>query len=302
VIVRGLRCRYGANEALKGIDLEIAQGEIFALLGPNGAGKTTTIEILEGFRKRSDGQALVLGLDPARGDRDWRARVGVVLQDSQPEPELSVRECLALYAGYYGRPRDVDETIALVGLDELGARRCAQLSGGERRRLDVALALIGDPELVFLDEPTTGFDPAARRAAWELVLDLRALGKTIVLTTHYMEEAERLADRIAVISAGEIVAIGSPQTLGARELMDASITFALPPDIAVADLPGSLQAPPPGSDRVVRLRVSDPVSALSTLTGWALQRNVELPDLEVRRPTLEDVYLQLTTTQQEAHE
>ena len=228
VLVRGLRCRYGSNEAVKGIDLEIAHGEIFALLGPNGAGKTTTIEILEGFRKRSDGEALVLGVDPADGGSAWRARIGVVLQESHPEPELSVSECVRLYAGYYEQPRDVDETIALVGLGELAGRRCEVLSGGERRRLDVALALIGDPEMVFLDEPTTGFDPAARRAAWDLVLGLRELGKTIILTTHYMEEAERLADRIAVISRGEIVATGSPQTLGARELMDAAISFTLP--------------------------------------------------------------------------
>jgi ABC-2 type transport system ATP-binding protein len=186
ILVRGLRCSYGPNEAVKGVDLEIARGEIFALLGPNGAGKTTTIEILEGFRRRTGGEALVLGVDPAGAGPDWRARIGVVLQESRPEPELTVRECLALYAGYYANPRDVEDTIALVGLGELATRRCEQLSGGQQRRLDVALALVGDPELVFLDEPTTGFDPAARRAAWELVADLRALGKTIVLTTHYM--------------------------------------------------------------------------------------------------------------------
>jgi ABC-2 type transport system ATP-binding protein len=300
VLVRGLRCSYGTNEAVKGIDLEIAQGEIFALLGPNGAGKTTTIEILEGFRKRTGGEARVLGVDPADGGPDWRARIGAVLQESHPEPELSVRECAALYAGYYEEPRNIDETIALVGLGDLKGRRCEHLSGGERRRLDVALALIGDPELVFLDEPTTGFDPAARRVAWELVLGLRELGKTIVLTTHYMEEAERLADRIAVISHGEIVATGTPQTLGARELMDASISFTLPADLAFDEVPAALQAAAPGADRIVRVRVADPVSSLFVLTRWAVEHDLSLPDLEVRRPSLEDVYLQLTDPSQEA--
>ena len=301
VLVRGLRCSYGTNEAVKGIDLDIANGEIFALLGPNGAGKTTTIEILEGFRKRSDGDVRVLGIDPAQGGPAWRSRIGVVLQESRPEPELNVRECVSLYAGYYKHPRAIDETIALVGLGGLASRRCEHLSGGERRRLDVALALIGDPELVFLDEPTTGFDPAARRAAWELVLGLRELGKTIVLTTHYMEEAERLADRIAVISHGEIVATGTPQTLGARQLMDVEISFTLPADVAFADLPAALEATAPGHDRIVRIRAEDPVSAQFTLTRWAIEHNLTLPDLEVRRPSLEDVYLQLTDATEEAH-
>jgi ABC-2 type transport system ATP-binding protein len=294
VQVRALRCSYGTREAVKGIDIEIARGEIFALLGPNGAGKTTTIEILEGFRRRSGGEALVLGVDPAGSDATWRARIGVVLQESRPEPELTVRECVALYAGYYERPRDIDETIALVGLGELAARRCQALSGGEQRRLDVALALIGDPELVFLDEPTTGFDPAARRAAWRLVRDLRALGKTIVLTTHYMEEAERLADRIAIIVDGRIVASGTPQTLGSRELMATEIAFTLPAGLDADELPSSLETAPPGGDRVVRVRPVDPVASLFALTRWAVEHEVALDDLEVRRPTLEDVYLQLT--------
>jgi ABC-2 type transport system ATP-binding protein len=300
VLVRGLRCSYGTNEAVKGIDLEIASGEIFALLGPNGAGKTTTIEILEGFRKPSDGEVRVLGIDPADGGPKWRARIGVVLQDSRPEPELSVRECLSLYAGYYQHPRGIEETIALVGLGGLASRRCEHLSGGERRRLDVALALIGDPELVFLDEPTTGFDPAARHAAWELVLGLRELGKTIILTTHYMEEAERLADRIAVISHGQIVATGTPQTLGARELMDVEISFTLPMGLTFDDLPASLEAPAPGEGGIVRLRAEDSVSSLFVLTRWAIEHDLPLPDLEVRRPSLEDVYLQLTDATEEA--
>jgi len=202
VSVRGLVKRYGRREAVGGIDLEVHRGEIFAFLGPNAAGKTTTVEILEGFRDRTAGEVTVLGVDPAVADSAWRDRVGVVLQESEPEPALSVRECLELYAGYYRSPRDIDDTIALVGLTEKTDDRAALLSGGQRRRLDVALALIGDPDIVFLDEPTTGFDPAARRAAWDVVAGLRRLGKTVFLTTHYMDEAEYLADRIAVISGG----------------------------------------------------------------------------------------------------
>jgi ABC-2 type transport system ATP-binding protein len=300
VLARGLRCSYGSNEAVRGIDLEIGSGEIFALLGPNGAGKTTTIEILEGFRKRSDGEVLVLGCDPSAGGSRWRARLGVVLQHSHPEPELTVRECVSLYAGYYEAPRDVGEAIALVGLEQLAERRCEQLSGGECRRLDVALALVGDPELVFLDEPTTGFDPAARRDAWELVRGLRSLGKTIVLTTHYMEEAEQLADRIAVMAGGEIVATGTPRTLGARELMDATVSFTLPTRVGFEELPASLEALAPGGGGVVRVRTADPVSSLFVLTRWAVERGVGLPDLEVRRPSLEDVYLELTDMTKEA--
>jgi ABC-2 type transport system ATP-binding protein len=299
VVVRGLRCNYGPTEAVRGIDFSIAKGEIFALLGPNGAGKTTTIEILEGFRRRSGGEVNVLGSDPAAGDRRWRSRIGVVLQESRPEPELTVRECMQLYAGYYERPRDVAETLALVGLGELAERRCERLSGGERRRLDVALALVGDPELVFLDEPTTGFDPAARRAAWQLVLELRALGTTILLTTHYMEEAERLADRIAVIAKGEIVACGTPQTLGARELMDVEITFTLPAGVALGELPDDVRAEAGAAERGVRVRAADPVAPLRVLTQWATERHLPLPDLEVRRPTLEDVYLGLTDSGEE---
>ncbi|HLM84576.1 MAG TPA: ABC transporter ATP-binding protein [Solirubrobacteraceae bacterium] len=295
VDVRGLRRSYGAFEALAGIDLQIARGEVFALLGPNGAGKTTTIEILEGFRSRSAGEVRVLGVDPARAGAEWRARIGVVLQESVPEPELTVRECVSLYAGYYEHPAGVDETIALVGLQELAGRRCAHLSGGERRRLDVALALAGDPELLFLDEPTTGFDPAARRAAWWLVRDLRRLGKTIVLSTHYMEEAEQLADRIAVIAAGRILASGTPRTLGARELMQPQISFTLPAGVALSDLPGALRAVSPDGDGRMALRSDALMRTLAALSSWALEHGHELADLEVLRPSLEDVYLELTS-------
>jgi ABC-2 type transport system ATP-binding protein len=302
IAVRDLRCSYGSNEALRGIDLDVRRGEIFALLGPNGAGKTTTVEILEGFRARGGGEVRVLGADPADAPAGWRGRVGVVLQESTPEPELTVRECLELYAGYYGRPRDVAETLELVGLARLAERRCELLSGGERRRLDVALALVGDPELIFLDEPTTGFDPAARRAAWDLVLGLRELGKTILLTTHYMEEAERLADRIAVLVQGRIVATGTPRSLGARERMDARVSFTLPEGTDWRELPAAVDAEPPDASGVVCARTREPAATLLALTGWAVGRELTLPDLEVRRPSLEDVYLELTANDnQEAH-
>jgi ABC-2 type transport system ATP-binding protein len=275
-----------------GIDLEVRRGEIFAFLGPNGAGKTTTVEILEGFRERSDGDATVLGLDPAQADGAWRDRVGVVLQESRPEPGLSVRECLELYAGYYSAPRDIGETLALVGLANRADSATEQLSGGQRRRLDVALALIGDPELVFLDEPTTGFDPSARRAAWGVVAGLRELGKTVFLTTHYMDEAENLADRIAVIAAGRIVAEGTPATLGGRAQMAARIRFTLPDGVGAADLPTGLEARL--ADGHVVLETRRPLRDVKTLADWALQRGLDLPDLDVRRPSLEDVYLELT--------
>jgi ABC-2 type transport system ATP-binding protein len=289
VEVRGLHVRYGDVEAVRGVDLEVRRGEILALLGPNGAGKTSTIEVLEGFREPAAGDISVLGADPRTAPRAWRERVGIVLQDSNPELNLTVRECLQLYAGYYSEPRDVDATIALVGLEERADHEATKLSGGQRRRLDVALALIGDPELIFLDEPTTGFDPAARRQAWEVVGGLRALGKTIVLTTHYMEEAERLADRIVVMARGEIVANGTPATLGGRDRAAAIVSFMLPPGAG---------APPCGCEvdahgRAV-LRTERPMAELHELTGWALDRDLELTDLEIRRPTLEDTYLELT--------
>ncbi len=296
ISVRGLVKRYGGHAAVGGIDLEVRPGEIFAFLGPNGAGKTTTVEILEGFRPRTAGQVAVLGHDPATADGAWRDRVGVVLQESQPEPGLSVRECLALYAGFYRTPRDIDETIALVGLAEKADAPGARLSGGQRRRLDFALALIGDPELIFLDEPTTGFDPAARRAAWQVVAGLRQLGKTVFLTTHYMDEAEYLADRIAVLSAGRVVTEGTPRTLGGRDRMSTAISFTLPGHVHARDLPPGLSPltePGPGGSTVVHSQ--SPLAHLQLLASWALGRGFDLADLDVHRPTLEEVYLSLTS-------
>ena len=297
ITVRGLQKRYGSREAVRGIDLEVRRGEVFAFLGPNGAGKTTTVEILEGFREATSGSVEVLGVDPAEPSPGWRDRLGIVLQESAPDPGLTVHESAELYAGYYRAPRAVDETLALVGLLEQRDQRASALSGGQRRRLDVALALIGDPELIFLDEPTTGFDPSARRAAWEVIDGLRKLGKTIFLTTHYMEEAERLADRIAVIADGRIVAEGTPRTLGDRHRAAAQITFTLPRTTHA--LPASLierAVEQPGAR--ITLSSMSVASDLHALSGWALERDLELDDLEVRRPTLEDVYLNLTTRSQ----
>jgi ABC-2 type transport system ATP-binding protein len=295
ISVHGLSKHYGATHAVRDIDLEVARGEIFAFLGPNGAGKTTTVEILEGFRRPTDGRVRVLGVDPAEADGAWRNRVGVVLQESEPEPGLTVRESLQLYAGYYRAPRDIQDTIALVGLAGKADTVGAQLSGGQRRRLDFALALIGDPELIFLDEPTTGFDPAARRSAWQVIAGLRSLGKTVFLTTHYMDEAEHLADRIAVLAAGRIVADGTPRSLGGRDRMPATIGFTLPAGLAAGDLPADL-APlaEPAPDGRVLLHSQRPLRHLQALAGWAQAGGFDLPDLDVHRPTLEDVYLRLT--------
>ena len=294
ISVRGLRKSYGGVEAVRGVDLDIRPGEVFAFLGPNGAGKTTTVEILEGYRTRSAGDVLVLGVDPATAPRSWRDRLGVVLQESQPEPYLTVRQCLELYAGYFSRPRPIMETLELVGLADRTGAVTTNLSGGQRRRLDVALALIGDPELIFLDEPTTGFDPSARRAAWEVIAGLRSLGKTILLTTHYMDEAERLADRIAVIAGGVIVAEGTPRTLGGRDRAASIISFSLPGGHDREELPSELRqlTQMDGNGRVT-IRSEQPLPTLQTLAAWALERRLDLPDIDVHRPTLEDVYLGL---------
>jgi ABC-2 type transport system ATP-binding protein len=285
ISVRGLTKSYGDVEAVRGIDLEVQSGEIFAFLGPNGAGKTSTVEILEGFRRRDGGEATVLGEDPARADRSWRERVGFVLQQSKPDIYLTAREALSLYAGYYSSPRPIEETLELIGLTESADQRAQKLSGGQQRRLDVGLALIGDPELLFLDEPTTGF--------WSLIVNLSRLGKTIFLTTHYMEEAQVLAGRVAIIARGEIVAEGAPQEIVDRDKAQATISFRLPGGASAAELPGEAAAA--GSrNGSVSFRTDSPVQALNQLTEWALARGVDLEGLEVRRPSLEDVYLELT--------
>jgi len=294
ISVSALRMAFGDLEAVRGIDVEVHRGEVFAFLGPNGAGKTTTVEILEGYLKRTAGEVSVLGIDPEHANADWRERVGVVLQESAVEPDLTVTECLNLYGGCYGAPRPVDEIIELVGLTEKAHARGGSLSGGQRRRLDVALALVGDPELVFLDEPTTGFDPSARRAAWDMIAGLQALGKTIFLTTHYMDEAEHLADRICVLAGGEIVGEGTPQSLGGRESAPSEISFTLPSGVTQSELPAALPALMLENHDRVELRTDTPVDALSTLCAWAKDHGHDLADLEVHRPTLEDIYLRLT--------
>jgi ABC-2 type transport system ATP-binding protein len=297
ITVRGLRKAYGQHEAVRGIDLTIARGEIFAFLGPNGAGKTTTVEILEGYRSRSAGEVSVLGTDPAHPTSAWRERVGVVLQECRLPSLLTVRESLTMYAGYYPAPRSVDETIDLVGLGDAANQRNSRLSGGQQRRLDVALALIGDPELLFLDEPTTGFDPAARRGAWELIANLRTLGKTVFLTTHYMDEAQNLADRVAILKAGRIVAEGRPGELGATDRIVTHVRFRLPPSVTASELPPAVAGRVHQANGRLELATETPVKDLAALTTWALERGVDLPDLEAQRPTLEDVYLELTAAE-----
>jgi ABC-2 type transport system ATP-binding protein len=299
--VTGLRKRYGELEAVRGLDFEVAAGECFALLGPNGAGKTTTVEILEGYRDRDAGEVEVLGYDPQRGQRELRERVGIVLQSSGHFRELTVREVLDLFGGYYPRPRATGEVIDLVGLGEKAGARIKTLSGGQQRRLDLALGLVGDPDLLFLDEPTTGFDPSARRRSWELIESLRDLGKTILLTTHYMDEAQNLADRVAVLAAGRIVASGTPDALGGRDEGEAVIAFRLPGGTTMADLPADLPAQPTPDEGRVVLRSTEPTRTLNVLTSWALARGEELDALTVTRPSLEDVYLRLTGAQEPTH-
>jgi ABC-2 type transport system ATP-binding protein len=288
VAVRGLTKSYGDRPAVCGVDLEIQRGEIFALLGPNGAGKTTTVEILEGYRQCDGGSVRVLGLDPAQERQRLKAQIGIVLQSTGVEPFLTVRESVSMYAGYYPHPRPVDEVIDVAGLTAERDQRVARMSGGQQRRLDMAIALAGDPELLFLDEPTTGFDPSARREAWEVVKNLATLGKTVLLTTHYMDEAQYLADRVAVMTAGRIVATGAPGSLGLRAQSSVRICFK---QVDGMPMPVGFVA---RSDGFVESSVEDPVKVLHDITGWALEHAVALEGLEVIRPSLEDVYLALT--------
>jgi ABC-2 type transport system ATP-binding protein len=294
VTVSGLRKVYGEVEAVADIDLTIARGEVFALLGPNGAGKTTTVEILEGYRRRSGGEVTVLGLDPETGGRALRERIGIVLQEGELGTDFTVQETIELYSAAYPDPLTVDQAVELVGLEGKRDARIRTLSGGQRRRLDLALAIAGDPELLFLDEPTTGFDPSARRRAWELVENLRSLGKTILLTTHYMDEAQNLADRVAVLSRGRIVAEGPPELLAGREDGVAVIHFRLAPGVVAGQLPIPGGAELDVADDLVSIRTAFPTRTLIPLLNWASVRGEELHGLTVTRPSLEDVYLQLT--------
>lgn len=292
VVVDALAKSYGALRAIDDVSFEVGRGEIFALLGPNGAGKTTTIEILEGFRTRDSGHVAVLGLDPAveATSRQLRERMGVVLQELAVEPFLSVRRVLARHAGFFPHPREIDDVLHLVGLEEKAEKRVKTLSGGQQRRLDLALGIIGDPELLILDEPTTGFDPSARRQAWELIGSLAERGTTVILTTHYLDEAEALASRVAVITEGRIVAEGSPETLGGRDRGACRIRFRLPAGTPAAALPVVVDL---GEDGAIEISTDQEVAVLAKLTSWALEHEVALASLTVERLTLEDVYLRL---------
>jgi len=297
VSVSHLAKSYGDMAAVKDVTFDVEKGEVFALLGPNGAGKTTTIEILEGFRDRSGGEVQTLGVDPSnRATQRWlRTRIGVVLQELAVEPFYSVRQVLTRNAGYYPSPRPVDEVIELIGLQEKADQRVKKLSGGQQRRLDVGLGIIGNPELLFLDEPTTGLDPSGRRASWDLIRQLAASGTTVLLTTHYMDEVEALADKVAVLFKSEIVASGTPTSIGGRDSGIVTIQFRLPEGVSVSDIP----APSPTVELgIVRTSTDDELKVLHELTGWAIDRGYALPGLAVTRVSLEDIYLSLTRDEQ----
>jgi ABC-2 type transport system ATP-binding protein len=288
--VRGLRKAYGPTQALDGVDLTVRRGELLAVLGPNGAGKTTLVEILEGHRSASDGEVSVLGFDPSDRERAFRERIGIVTQEEGLDPLLTVRESVELYSSAYPDPRDAAEVLELVGLADRADVRTAALSGGQRRRLELALAIAGNPELIFLDEPTTGFDPAARRQSWELIAGLRALGTTILLTTHYLDEAQHLADRVVVVAGGRVIAEGTPESLGAGDVPQALISFRDPGTA----LPLPEHAEVERSDGRISFRTAAPTLDLAPLVAWAAERGAELDGLTVTRPSLEDVYLELT--------
>ena len=298
ISVKGLHKSYGEHEAVAGIDFEVAQGEVFGFLGPNGAGKTTTIEILEGYRERSAGEVSVFGIDPSKPTRAWRNRVGLVLQECELDPLWTVREAISLFACFYRSPRPVEETIELVGLGDKRDARVATLSGGQKRRADVAIGIVGDPDLIFLDEPTTGFDPTARRDAWNMIEGLKALGKTVFLTTHYMDEAQHLADRVAILRAGQIVAPGRTEELGESIGRRTVIGFTLNGGLGIEDVRSRLAAPVEVAGNQVEIETDEAQADLYRLLGLAEERGARLEDLEVRRPSLEDVFLELTKEEQ----
>ena len=298
--VKGLHKSYGDVEAVRGIDLQVKSGECFAMLGPNGAGKTTTVEILEGHRKRTSGEVSVLGFDPGKAGRDFKERIGIVLQETGVDRFLTVSETIDLFRSFYPHPRPLDEVISVVGLEEKRDTRVLKLSGGQQRRLDVAIGLAGDPDLLFLDEPTTGFDPGARRNAWKMIENLKSLGKTVFLTTHYMDEAQRLADRVAIIAGGIIVSEGTPATLIGRDQTKTRVAFSLAE--GAPELPERISSIATISGPEVSFDSSTPVDDLYELIGWAKQNHIDLVGLQVARPTLEDIYLDLTRSEVPANE
>jgi ABC-2 type transport system ATP-binding protein len=299
ISVSGLRKSYGEHEVVRGVDFEVAAGEVFGFLGPNGAGKTTTIEILEGYRERSGGEVSVFGVDPGRPTRAWRNRVGLVLQECELDPLWTVREAISLFACFYKRPRPVEETIDLVGLGDKREARVGTLSGGQKRRADVAIGIVGDPDLIFLDEPTTGFDPTARRDAWNMIEGLKALGKTVFLTTHYMDEAQQLADRVAILREGRIVAQGRTEELGEKLGRRTVIGFALAGGLSAEDVRSQVSAPVEISGNQIAIETDEPQADLYRLLSLAEERKATLADLEVRRPNLEDIFLELTRKESE---
>jgi ABC-2 type transport system ATP-binding protein len=292
--VSALHKSYGEHEAVRGIDFEVGKGEVFGFLGPNGAGKTTTVEILEGYRERTAGEITVLGIDPMRATREWRTRIGLVLQECELNPLLTVAETMDLYSSFFPNPRPIGETLDLVGLGNRRGARVGSLSGGQQRRLDVGVGIVGNPELLFLDEPTTGFDPTARRDAWNMIEGLKELGTTIVLTTHYMEEAQHLADRVVILREGRIVAEGAPETLGDKLGRETMIRFRTPDGVAhrAAEAIGRKSVI---SGNQATIATTDPQRDLYRLLSWAEGEGITLPDLEVRRPSLEDVFLEVTS-------